>query len=85
MKIRITKPYLTRYNKLPSTIRKRVDKQLQLLLENPQHPSLRLHKMEGYPNMWEISVSMNYRIIFKLENDEYILIKIGIHDILNIK
>jgi mRNA interferase RelE/StbE len=82
MKLRITKPFLNRYSKLPPTIRKRVDKQLQHLLENPQHPSLRLHKMEGYPNMWEISVTINYRIIFNIENDEYILIRVGTHDIL---
>ncbi|MEW6238756.1 MAG: type II toxin-antitoxin system RelE/ParE family toxin [Candidatus Omnitrophota bacterium] len=70
------------FRNLPLDIRERAGKQLALLLENPQHPSLRLHKMEGYANMWEISVTINYRIVFQIEGDKYILFKIGSHDIL---
>lgn len=82
MKIHRTKRFASLYDKLPSDIQKRADKQLRLLLENPQHGSLRLHKMEGSANMWEISVTMSYRIIFEIKGDEYILRRIGPHDIL---
>lgn len=82
MRPRFTKPYTALYRKLPESIKKQADKQLGLLLDNPQHPSLRLHKMEGHTNMWEISVTMRYRILFQIEGDEYVLLKIGTHDIL---
>jgi len=83
MRLRFTKPYFAHCEKLPQDIQNRADKQLKLLLENPQHPSLRLHKMRGYTNRWEISVTMRYRITFDIEGDEYVLRKIGPHDILD--
>ena len=82
MRLRFTKPYIAFYTNLPLEIKQRVDKQLRLLLENPAHPSLRLHKMQGR-EQWEISVTMNYRITFLIEGDEYVLRSVGKHDILN--
>ena len=83
MRLRFSKPYLAYYDRLPRNIRNRADKQLRLLLDNPCHPSLRLHKMQGYTNRWEISVTMQYRITFDIEGEEYVLRKIGPHDILD--
>ncbi|MES0488898.1 MAG: plasmid stabilization protein [Leptospirales bacterium] len=62
---------------------KQYEKTLLLLEENPYHPSLRLHKLEG--NLSEInSVSINliYRISmdFIIEKDNIILINVGKHD-----
>jgi len=82
MIIRRTKRFDALYRHLPPDIQDRADKQLCLLLQNSQHPSLRLHKMRGYTNQWEISISLSYRIIFSREGDTYILEKIGTHDIL---
>jgi len=39
--------------------------------------------MQGYTNRWEISVTMQYRITFDIEGEEYVLRKIGPHDILD--
>ena len=83
MRFHRTKEFASLYKKLPADIRKRANKQLRLLLENPRHPSLRLHKMGGYTNRWEISVTMHYRITFEIERDEYVLRRIGTHDILD--
>ncbi len=82
MRLRFTKRYLALYRKVPPNLRVVADKKLKLLLQNPQHPSLRLHKMEGHANRWEISVTRRYRITFQIERDEYVLRKIGPHDIL---
>ena len=82
MRLRLTKPYIAYYEKLPRDVQRRVDKQLYLLLENPQHPSLRLHKMKDRTGRWEIAVTMKYRIIFHIEGDEYVLCAVGPHDIL---
>ncbi len=77
-----TKGFDSLYKKLPSDIQKRADQKLVLMLNDPRHPSLRLHKLSGYTNRWEISVTMGYRITFAIEGEAYILRKIGPHDIL---
>lgn len=81
MRLRFSKSFIALYANLPMGVKKRVDKQLRMLLEHPMHPSLRLHKMQGC-EQWEISVTMNYRITFEIVGDEYILRNVGVHDIL---
>jgi len=83
MRLRFTKSYTLLYRKLPEHIKERADKQLRLLLENPRHPSLRLQKMKGHRDHWRIRVTLHYRIVFQIEGDEYVLRKIGPHDILD--
>lgn len=83
MNLSFTDRFLKLYRNLPNDIRIRVDKQLRLLLDNPKHPSLRFHKMKGSKNQWEISVTMNYRIVFQIHEDVYVLYTIGPHDILD--
>lgn len=58
-------------------------KVLRLLELNPEHPSLRLHKLKGkFKDTYSVSVTMQYRIILKfaLMGNEIILIDIGHHD-----
>lgn len=82
MKYKITAPFEKDYAKLPEEIKTRFKKQLTLLLSNPTHPSLRLKKMKGHKNRWEVSIAMAYRFTFELAEDSYILRRIGPHDIL---
>ena len=61
----------------------RYKKVLRLLELNPNHPSLRLHKLKGkFNNKYSVSVTMNYRIIltFAIVKSEIVLIDIGSHD-----
>ena len=66
-------------SKKDTILLKRVIKTLGLLSENPKHPSLRLHKLivEG---VYSVSVTMKVRIIFRIRNNEAILLRIGNHD-----
>ena len=50
---------------------------------NPLHPSLRLHGLQGKLNgLWPISITGGYRIIFEREpNGDILFISIGKHDI----
>jgi hypothetical protein len=59
-----------------------VDKQLELLLENAKHPSLNVKKMNDPRDIWEGRVTAAYRFTFQIENDVYMLRKVGTHDIL---
>ncbi len=82
MKLRFTKPFIKRYRKLPQQIQEIANKQLGLLLSNPQHPSLNIKKMNDPRGIWEGRVTQHYRFTFQIENDIYILRKVGTHDLL---
>lgn len=82
MKILSTPRFLRDYADLDTAIQGRVDKQIKLLVENPRHHSLRIHKMEGYPDIYEASVTKGHRLTFQVSGDTYVLRRVGTHDIL---
>lgn len=83
MKLQWTEQFAKEYRKLPEHMRKQADQKLILFLENPSHPSLRTKKMKGLKiEIYELSVTMNYRITFQTEADVCLLRRIGTHDIL---
>jgi len=82
MQIRFTKSFKKDYKNLPLEIQKRLDKQLTFLLENFQHPSLRIKKIEGYFYIWEGRISKSYRFTFQIIDDIYLIRRTGTHDIL---
>jgi len=84
MKIKTTRRFDKDYSVLPREIKDLVDQKMKLFFENPNHPSLRVKKMVGHPNIWEASITMKYRFTFEIHSDFYILRRIGTHDILNV-
>jgi len=70
------------FSRLPKEIRGSVYDKLELFLEDPSHPSLRIKKIKGSDYIWEMSVTMSYRITFQIREAEIVLRKIGPHDIL---
>ena len=83
MKFYRTERFKKQYKKLPQPIKKATQKQLGLLLSNPDHPSLNIKKMKDPRNIWEGRITKSYRFTFQIEDDCYILRNIGTHDILN--
>jgi len=72
-----------KFFKKHQNLKEKYAKTLLLLQQNPYHPSLRLHKLQGNLSVYHsISIDMDYRIIidFIIINDEIILIDIGSHD-----
>ena len=82
MKLRPTERFVRDYGRLPQRLQQRVDKALGLLLENPRHPSLQVKKLKGQENRWEGRVTLHYRLTFSIENDTYVLLRVGTHDLL---
>ena len=82
MKIQTTKPFDEDYSALPETVKDRADKQIALLMKNPHHPSLRLKKIKGHPNIWEGRVTKSYRFTFQITGEIYLFRRIGTHNIL---
>jgi mRNA-degrading endonuclease YafQ of YafQ-DinJ toxin-antitoxin module len=63
-------------------LRQRYFKTLLLLEQNPLHPSLRLHPLQGrLASLHSVSISMQYRITIELEvrEQEIVLINVGSH------
>jgi len=69
--------------KLPEIIIKRAIQSENLFKANPLHPGLRLHRLQGkLKECWSISITLDYRIIFKRMADGVIIfISIGRHAI----
>lgn len=80
-KLLYTPRFAKDYQRLPAKIQVAFEKQLKLLLSNPDHPSLDLKKMKDPRNIWRIKVTAGYRLTLHIEGDVYVFRRIGSHDI----
>ena len=78
-----SRKFVKRFKKLPSQIIDFAIKKEEIFRKNPLHSSLRLHELHGkLKNLWSISITSNYRIIFeRMENGDIVFVSIGKHDI----
>lgn len=85
-KLKYTKAFEKGLKKLSASEQKAVAQKLKILIENPFYPSLRTKKVQGLDNVFEMSINMDIRILWRYENGVIILlIDIGHHkDILGI-
>mgnify|MGYP000875387330 CR=1 FL=1 len=83
-KLKYTKEFERDLKKLSAAEQKQTANKLKLLMQNPFYPSLRTKK--GLDNVFEMSVNMDIRILWRYENGVIILlIDIGHHkDILGL-
>lgn len=83
-RITFTKRFEKHFKDLNAQEKKQLRNKLQLLSENPMHPSLRTKRIQGTRDLFECSVNMDIRIIWYYEGDKMIiLIDVGHHDILD--
>lgn len=83
-KITYTKRFEKHYRKLSATVKKQIKSKVEMLSENPLHPSLRTKRIQGTEDLFECSVNMDIRIIWYYEDDQLImLLDVGHHDILD--
>jgi mRNA-degrading endonuclease RelE of RelBE toxin-antitoxin system len=62
VKIRLKETFKKDYHKLPASLQILTDGKIEMLADNPRHPSLRVKKMEGHKNILEASITMKYRV-----------------------
>ena len=82
MKLLPLATFTKHYEKLPSQIRKKVDRQLGYLVQDLRHPGIHAKKMSGEADLWEARVDYHYRVVFQIQDDVMILRSVGTHDIL---
>ncbi|WPX08636.1 hypothetical protein [Anaerocellum danielii] len=80
MKIYYSQLFKEKVNKLPPKVKKILKKKLELLLQNPYHPSLRTKKIEGTKDIFETSITMGIRLTWQYKENGIILRNIGEHD-----
>lgn len=84
MKIFVSSFFGKKYKKLAkkhSGLSKIVDIKIDLLFQNTNHPSLRLHKLTARGvEEWSISIKSDLRIIFQYVDEGILLVNIGSHD-----
>jgi len=82
MRLIRTQRFLEDYRKLPAQVQKQTDRKLQYLVKNVGHPSLRVKRVRKYEEVYEGSINMEYRFLFLIMTEGYLLLRIGKHDIL---
>ena len=81
--ITYTDRFQKHYKTLTAQEKNQLMKKLDILSNNPLHPSLRTKRIKGTDKLYECSVNMDIRIIWYYEDDVMIiLVDIGHHDIL---
>ena len=83
-RIRRTTRFQEDYKRLSQQIQKQTDRKLRLLSNNPFHPSLRTRKVQGkvsgLSDVYEGSITMNYRFLFRIRQNTYELLRVGTHN-----
>ena len=77
--LRRAKKFLKKHPEIHTQYRKT----LELLELNPNHPSLRLHGLQGkLKSLSSVSINMSYRIVLEIviQDNDIILVDLGNHD-----
>jgi len=80
--LRTTRSFDRAFQRLPKTVREQTIAKLHLFQEDPSHPSLRVKRIRGTARIWEMSITMNYRLTFESDEERVLLRRIGTHDVL---
>jgi mRNA-degrading endonuclease RelE of RelBE toxin-antitoxin system len=81
--ITVTETFKDNFGKLSPEEQTLVERKVELLSENPSHPSLRCKRVEGKPGYFESSANMDIRMIWRYEAGGIIaIVDIGHHDVL---
>ncbi len=59
-----------------------IAKCVELLADNPHHPGLEAHRMQGHPGVWEAYVDRANRVTFHYDGPTIVLRKNCNHEIL---
>lgn len=82
--ITYTEKFKKSYRKFYPNEKKQIKKKIEMLADNPMHPSLRTKRIKGTKYLFEFSVNMDIRIIWYYEEGQVIILSdIGHHDILS--
>ena len=81
MKVFLNTPCMRQYKKLPQDIQRKFNERVDLLLENPRNPLLRIHKLKGKKKpLKSMNITGDYRALF-IQKGKHLVIfyRVGTH------
>ena len=79
MRLEFSERFRRSYEGSAPDVRKAVDKQLGLLLQNLRHPSLHAKKYDEARDIWQARVTRSWRLYFTIEGETYQIIDVIPH------
>ena len=79
MRLDYSPQFLKNWDRTPPRVQKLFEKQVQFLLENLRHPSLRAKKYDEARDIWQARVDRAWRFYFQIRGDTYYLLNITPH------
>ena len=79
MKYRLSKRAALQLEALPQQVQKRLRKQLDFLVTDLRHPSLRAKKYDEAQDVWQARIDRNHRFYFQIQGDTYFVLAIVAH------
>ena len=79
MKVLLSQRTLQSLRNAPKEIQKKFAKQLNHLLKNIRHPSLRAKKYDETKGIWQARIDEKWRFYFRIEKNVYQLIDVMPH------
>lgn len=74
MKISRAERFKKDFLDLPGTVRKKVSKQITLLLIDHTHPSLRIEGIKGRQGIYSVRIDRQYRMALTFQGEDTILL-----------
>ena len=73
--------FVRKFKKLSKDLQEETSEKIELFKEDPTNKQLKTHKLKGkFSELHSFSVNYSYRIIFKIEDDDYHFLEFGNHD-----
>ena len=79
MKVFYSSQFNRSFERFSNSIHKKFEKQIDYLLRDIRHPSLRAKRYDESLGIWQARVDKNIRFYFLIEGDSYILLDIKQH------
>jgi len=79
MKYITTKHFDREFAKMSRAVHKAFSGRIVFLVENFRHPSLRAKKYDETTGVWQMRVTKNIRVFFRIEGNTYQLLNIRKH------
>lgn len=80
MKIKYSENFRDAVQNLSPEAKRELKKKLEIMIENPRHPSLRSKKIEGTDDIFEASIYMDIRMTWQYISAGILLRSLGEHD-----
>ncbi len=77
-----TKNFDDHFSQKPRSLQDTTKRKIKLLAENPRHPSLNVHRVDGTDGVWEAYIDMSHRLTFEYQDGGIVLRNNNGHDIL---